>query len=450
MSRLHYITGAAGTGKTHALGDALVEWLNKNELKEHQSVLAMTRMHGSRRRLCQRLPSPSLRSKLIVTTVDSFALRLVNRWRLSLGYNSPIVPGEEGTFMKDELGYRATFDEIMKCAADLSASSLVAKTVANGFPLILVDEFQDCTGSQLSLIANLREYVDLILAADPFQALDGDESACEWARGLEGQEFVQVTHLKRCERTDCHCLLEAADALLENRLAAYSGDALPFILAPTYNLAVWKVLIPRLTGDRTAALIYPARPTFTNLANSATRQSEKRLAGGKNPVRLPWRIQVSDAELAKQTHAGFTKAILEGTWKQNEKWRKLFEHAQYLSKAKGHIEPPQKFLEYVVTSFVQARKFVAAQPIKFEATTVHGAKNREFDQVYVLWDNNLCTKMDNEQKRRRLYNAITRARTSGTVIAIGSEKQVRKCPVLSLLLTPGVGAEPFPGSAELS
>lgn len=92
MSRLHYITGAAGTGKTRALGDALVEWVDKNDLKEHQSVLAMTRMHGARRRLSQRLPSPPLRSKLIVTTVDSFALRLVNRWRLSLGYNSPSCP----------------------------------------------------------------------------------------------------------------------------------------------------------------------------------------------------------------------------------------------------------------------------------------------------------------------------------------------------------------------
>jgi superfamily I DNA/RNA helicase len=324
----------------------------------------------------------------------------------------------------------------MKSAAHLSASAVVAKTVANAFPLILVDEFQDCTGSQLSLIANLREYVDLILAADPFQALDGDESACEWARGLEGQEFVQVTHLKRCERTDCHCLLEAADALLENRLATYSGDALPFFFAPRYDLAVWKVLSPHPTTGLTAALIYPAHRSLTNLENSAKRQSEKRLAAGKNPIRLPWHTQVSDADLAKQTQAGFTKAIREGAWKQNGKWLKLYEEAQYLSKAKGHINPPEKFFEYVVKSFVQARKFVAAQPIKFEATTVHGAKNREFDQVYVLWDNNLCANMDNEQKRRRLYNAITRARTSGTVIAIGSEKQVGKCPVLSLLGTP--------------
>lgn len=436
MSRLHYITGAGGTGKTHALGDALEEWLDKNELKEHQYVLAMTRMHGSRRRLCQRLPSPSLRSKLIVTTVDSFALRLVNRWRLSLGYNSPIVPGEEGGFMKDELGYRAAFDEIMKSAADLSASPLVVKTVANAFPLILVDEFQDCTGSQLSLIANLKQYVNLILAGDPFQALDGDESACEWARGFEGQESFQLTRLQDCRRTECPHLLEAAHALLENRPATYSATPLPFFFAPRYHLAVYKVLFPRLEPHRTAALIYPAHRALANLKNSVESQNKRRPGEGKKPLSFPWRTLLSDSELVRQTHAGFIEAIRQETWNQNEKWREMYKQVQYLSKAKGHIKPPEKFFEYVVNSFVQARKFVGAQPIKFEATTVHGAKNREFNHVYVVWDNNLCANLGDERKRRLLYNAITRAQTSATVIAIGSETQVGECPVLSLLGKP--------------
>ena len=142
---------------------------------------------------------------------------------------------------------------------------------------------------------------------------------------------------------------------------------------------------------------------------------------------------MSDLELAKQMQAELIEAIRRGTWNQSEKWRELYEHAQYLSKAKGHVSPPEKFLQYVVNSFVQARKFVAGRPAKFEATTIHGAKNREFDDVYVLWDNNLCTKVGDERKRRLLYNAITRARISCTVVAIGSEKQVAKCPVLSLL-----------------
>jgi superfamily I DNA/RNA helicase len=436
MIQLHYITGPAGTGKTRTLADGLAEWLNNNVLAEHQSVLAITRMHGARKRLHERLASKAIRTRLSVSTVDSFALELVNRWRLSLGYNLPIVPGVAGGFIKDELGYRATFDEIMKSAADLTTSPIVAKTVANSFPIILIDEFQDCTGNQLSFIKNLKEYVHLILAADPFQALEGDESACEWACGLEDQKSVKVLRLDGNKRTECPYLLEAADALVKNRRAIYSDKCLPFFFAPKYALAVWKVLFPRLKPYETSALIYPAHKSLIHLMNSARDQSEKAVAKGKKGISFPWHCQMSDPELETQTYTGLFEAIQQGTWKNDGRWRRLHELAQNISKVKGLTKPSETVLKYVVSSFIHARKFVTSRPIKFEATTIHGAKNREFNHVYVLWDNNLCKQINNENKRRWLYNAITRSKTSCTVIAIGSKKQVEACPVLSLLGEP--------------
>jgi superfamily I DNA/RNA helicase len=436
MSSLHYITGAAGTGKTHALADFLVKWFDNNVLAKHQAVLAITRMHGARKRLRERLNERSISARFSISTVDSFALQIINRWRLTFGYSSPIVPGIEGAFTKDEIGYRATFEEIMKSAADISASPAVAKTVANSFPIILIDEFQDCTDNQLALIRNLRNYVDLILAADPFQALDGNESACKWALGFEGDESVKFTRLEGSRRTKCSYILDAADALLENRCAIYRRDPLPVFFAPTYNVATWK-LLPKLTERNvTAALIYPAHSVLVNLTNSVKRQSDKRIAEGKKAIRFPWRTQMSDAELEKQACAEFSEARQQRTWDKNMTWRKLHEQAQYISKAKGYNEVPEKLFGYVVTSFIHSRKFVAVRPNKFEATTVHGAKNREFDHVYVIWDNNLCTKIDDDRKRRLLYNAITRASISCRVIAIGSKNQIRACPVLSLLGEP--------------
>jgi DNA helicase IV len=47
--------------------------------------------------------------------------------------------------------------------------------------------------------------------------------------------------------------------------------------------------------------------------------------------------------------------------------------------------------------------------------TVHQAKNREFDGVIVLWPYTVAG--DEEQHRRLLYNAITRAQRWFTVIA---------------------------------
>ncbi|MGJ0392698.1 MAG: ATP-binding domain-containing protein [Methylocystis sp.] len=46
--------------------------------------------------------------------------------------------------------------------------------------------------------------------------------------------------------------------------------------------------------------------------------------------------------------------------------------------------------------------------------TIHQAKNREFDHVVVFWTYQVSG--DEEQQRRLLYNAITRARKSCLII----------------------------------
>jgi superfamily I DNA/RNA helicase len=48
------------------------------------------------------------------------------------------------------------------------------------------------------------------------------------------------------------------------------------------------------------------------------------------------------------------------------------------------------------------------------AMTIHQAKNREFRAVVVLWPREVGG--DEESQRRRLYNAITRARDWAVVI----------------------------------
>ena len=50
----------------------------------------------------------------------------------------------------------------------------------------------------------------------------------------------------------------------------------------------------------------------------------------------------------------------------------------------------------------------------FSAMTIQQAKNREFDHVVVLWPYTVPN--DDGQRRRLLYNAITRAKRSCTVL----------------------------------
>lgn len=59
-------------------------------------------------------------------------------------------------------------------------------------------------------------------------------------------------------------------------------------------------------------------------------------------------------------------------------------------------------------TFARKRLLQKANEGGWKAMSVHGAKNREFDIVIVLWP--AAIRGSDEQKRRLLYNAITRAK----------------------------------------
>ena len=69
---LFEVEGAAGCGKTFRLMEALGEALGATPLQEGQRVLALTFMHGARRRLNEKLRSvPGLKGRFECVTVDA-------------------------------------------------------------------------------------------------------------------------------------------------------------------------------------------------------------------------------------------------------------------------------------------------------------------------------------------------------------------------------------------
>ena len=68
---------------------------------------------------------------------------------------------------------------------------------------------------------------------------------------------------------------------------------------------------------------------------------------------------------------------------------------------RGEIE------DAIVRALNNRRRFGRELGGRLLAMTIHGGKNREFDGVIVLWPYQVAG--NNEQKRRLLYNAITRA-----------------------------------------
>ena len=152
--------GPAGTGKTYSLLERLDGDLKRRALASHERVLALTFMHGARRRLDSRLREvDGLMGRFQATTLDSFAWRLIQRWRrlaVSLGH---AIPGEE------------QYDDTCAIAAALMAHPVVRAWVAMSYPMILVDEAQDLSVNRSEMIAAMAEPCAVMLAFDEFQCL---------------------------------------------------------------------------------------------------------------------------------------------------------------------------------------------------------------------------------------------------------------------------------------
>ncbi|MCW2240422.1 ATP-binding domain-containing protein [Azospirillum canadense] len=94
--------------------------------------------------------------------------------------------------------------------------------------------------------------------------------------------------------------------------------------------------------------------------------------------------------------------------------------------ALGRTEVLRKDVEDRIGRAVShGRRFVFRRDDGLCALTVHGAKNREFDGVVVLWSYAVAGSA--EQKRRLLYNAVTRAKRWCLVLAEG-ERLLEQAP----------------------
>jgi hypothetical protein len=102
------------------------------------------------------------------------------------------------------------------------------------------------------------------------------------------------------------------------------------------------------------------------------------------------------------------------------------------SKLRGiHPIPQELAAEFAKVEIHNLRSFGWGSP-RFQVLTVHGAKNQEFDHVFILWAyKNAAWSI--EQQRRLLYNAVTRAKRDCTVLVLGGNKRASSDAVISLL-----------------
>lgn len=399
---VHTFSGGAGCGKTYQLMLALSEYLINTPLKDGQKVLALTFMHGSRRRLNERLNSvQGLSRKHECTTVDSFAWRIVCRWHS----------------LAEHLGFGGlvanAYESVSEAAATLLELEIVTKWVAATFPVLLVDEAQDLSAARLRIIVALAKHLEVLAAADEFQCLDEQlrpNPACQWLAGAG--EVVDLTNPKR---TNVQALLQAANAIRTGAAPVSNGL---FTIASTFNTALAGTWLTHALawygGGKKVAIITPTDGLYARrvIAWVAANKTKK----GLGPYEIRWEQSESSAAeeflnnlvlLEKSSIALVTAALIAAGNPRVAtnviSWMDIQRRARGLE-----TFTMDEIVAIVKKSFSDQRRRQLDTGTGFRAMTVHGAKNREFDNVIVLWP--AAVTGSDDQKRRLLYNAVTRAK----------------------------------------
>lgn len=395
-------TGGAGCGKTHQLMQALSDHLEIRPLNDGQMVLALTFMHGSRRRLEERLGQlKALRGRMDCSTIDSFAWRLVRRWlplAVALGF---------ADIETDD------YERVCDAAGALLQIKEVCGWVAATFPVLLVDEAQDLTQNRLRIVEGLAIRLEVFAAADEFQCLQEElrpNPACAWL------DYVcPVEELTQPRRTNVAELLDAANAIRKGK-SPKSGKAFMIQLTskPPFAGAWINGNLHWYGGGKSVAVITPTLGAFAQATVAWAAQNKTKRGSG--PYSIPWeeaeakaaasllgRIGLQEMNdipsvIALLTAAGDFRVTRDiAAWMDTQRRAKA-----KTTFSKDDIEQGIKQV------FAQQRRVRKSDESGWRGMTVHAAKNREFDNVIVLWP--AAIGGSDDQKRRLLYNAITRAK----------------------------------------
>jgi UvrD-like helicase family protein/AAA domain-containing protein len=453
--RLIFVTGDAGTGKTTQLMKLAGDLSEKLIIRKNfQSVLAITHMHGARRRIDGLLRKEHPGLAVRVTTIDSFSLDLVNRWRRALGHKLPVTACPNGNASGERYGtHHVPFREVLTLALRLLDTSSVRSFIADTYPLIIVDEFQDCGWEAVALVGRLASVSQVIAAADEFQDLTSeDNDSCEAVAWLKECKASGAEHIELSipHRTNVSSILYTAHCLRENIKA--SSPTIEKFAAPTVPMLAWKIAQAFLKRelDGTCAIICPtADPQLDALLDSANNQLAKR--GIQRGIR--WnRIKSSDrarkdllgelglANIAEP--AEVWKVSARDVAKFKPRAALIGARIMRFAKLTGAKDIDPEFVRTFAEAALHSERSYGHWDRKYEVTTVHGAKNREFDHVFVFWG--YC--LQPTQRRKLLYNAITRAKKRCVLLVQQSDKKkINSDPALSLL---GEFPSPIPLSAK--
>ncbi len=425
--------GEAGSGKTTSLAIMLTSQLQSMSLAEGQKVLALTFMHGSRRRLHSRLTLiPGLRQRFTCCTVDSLAWQISRRWR-SLAR----------AVFGNVLGEADGFDATCEVAAALLNRDEVSQWVARTYPVVIIDELQDVRGNRLSVVRELTRVATVIAAADEFQDLNGGDGENEAVAWMHNNAIVH--HLNVNHRTKSRALLSAGSAIRSGVDVPTGGDFRVKPMPSHHLAATYAALKLATSGTRDVVFLVPTGPNAADFVrdtidrltvNPIHLNALNRDVGpfsimwepgmGEEEARIASAIELPDDEDAvfRMCDLRFDSRLV-GVSDVSEALRRR----RSLTGQTIYSVPDVRLQIKKVVQ--QSRSFRTRDDTRLRAMTVHQAKNREFRGVIVLWPYEVGGSAG--KQRRLLYNATTRAREWVLVLVQDpSRKRVSAPPFMSV------------------
>src|SRR5258707_9784581 len=399
---LFAVEGVAGSGKTFRVMEILTQTLGETPLAEGQRVLALTFMHGARRRLNQKLLGVTgLFGRFECMTIDSFAWRLMRRWRgLATAIGLPSIREDQ-------------YDQQCDAAGALLERSEVRNWIAASFPVVLIDEAQDLKPQRLRIVCALAGSLTTLIAADEFQCLDVNLRPNPLVLWLHQKCKPEV--LNRVRRTNVGALLTAAAAIRDGA-APCCGPG--FNIIPAKSAPMAAAFLANAIGWRPSDSVAIITPSLTgNFSQQVVERVCKQACGknGNGPYPIRWERSDDEAiktlieDLAITGEVPVTEAVAavdrlprSGVVRETLAW--VQRQARVTGRATFSFA---QIVGVIAEKGTAQRRWQAGGTYKLVAMTVQQAKNREFDGVVVLWP--FAVGGDPEQKRRLLYNDMTRA-----------------------------------------
>ncbi|MGB0661264.1 MAG: ATP-binding domain-containing protein [Mangrovicoccus sp.] len=428
-----FFEGPAGSGKTFSMVAHARQLIANDALGEDQRMLALTFMNGARRRLTSSLNAEAaFRRKFDCVTFDSFAQSLAKRRSAKLT--------DEMRQQAEKLGQ---FDGPCFLASELLKDAEVRRWVARTYPLVLVDEAQDLVDvHRQGIILGLMECCAAVVAADGFQCLSGGQETAGFIEQLQG--FGTSHSLTQNHRTDMTGLLSAVlvvrrgediraalneEAIRKTDRVHWVAEGIELLEVPATaknsGLLAWNLAFQLRLGSDDVAILTPDS-TNTIIRSAINTVTERQGPWPHNAYSVSWEgndVSIAD-ELTEMLEfpasASYDEvcALLDNHLAmpavKSVDWR-----VRRLHRITGQSEfEKDQLVSFVSDAVRNNTRLGFKKSAKVKAMSIHGAKNREFDRVIVLWPQSVTG--SDEHKRRLLYNAMTRAKSHCTIIVLGT------------------------------